>query len=545
MRLLHTSTIKVFEFHGNEIPAEYAILSHTWGDAEVTIHRLKQCTTSELDRLEGYKKIKGCCALADREGYRYVWIDTCCIDKSSSEEVSEAINSMYRWYQDAAICYAYLSDVLISDEVSWSLKQEQELRESRWFTRGWTLQELLAPRNVVFLDKHWRRFGSKSSLRARISLITGIRQDHLFDIHSASVAQKMSWASRRETKRMEDIAYSLMGIFDVNMPLLYGEREKAFTRLQHEILKKSYDESIFAWMDDDLLKSGILAQSPKAFAQSGNIVQISDGHQLYVRRAPYQLTNMGLAFETFASEDSARRSISDLGFSFVPLNCMWQPQSGTASVPQLITLKLERWSRDFFIRYSPGQLIQSPWLINASRRVWVYIQPVLAVYRTRGQLDSFFIDAPLWLERGSFIPEFLSCHLGRFLWDGPDTANHFVLDRPQNLRPLMFVLGRPQDFAALLLKSYHGCQFMLGIILCATNGIPHLDLIVLSPAQSFKEEIKKYSQAHHPCDRGPTRICKTLQDSSSVSVALNGPREAAGKRQYYMEFSWCVDGRRI
>ena len=355
MRLLHTSTIKLSEFYDDEIP-KYAILSHTWGKEEVSLHDLQNQKVARLNRLEGYQKIKACCALAAKSGYEYVWIDTCCIDKTSSAELSEAINSMYRWYKKACICCVYLADVCIGDEDSGSLRVEKEFSQSRWFTRGWTLQELLAPQDVRFYDRSWRYLGSKRNLTAQISLVTGIQMDHMVYVSSASVAQKLSWASSRKTTRVEDVAYSLMGIFDVNMPLLYGEGEKAFMRLQYEIVKISDDESIFAWTDADLSTSGIFAQSPKAFAESGDVVPIDDIHQRYIRRAPYAVTNRGLAIEIYGRCDPKYSSRS-----FLSLNCIQQLELDRTSNGELVAIELKKMYGDTFVRSSPWHLSQPMW----------------------------------------------------------------------------------------------------------------------------------------------------------------------------------------
>lgn len=169
-------------------------------------------------------------------------MDTCCIDKSSSAELSEAINSMYTLYKKSYLCIVYLDDV---DGAWWDF----ELKYSRWFTRGWTLQELIAPRVLLFFDKHWKFIKTKDSIATLLAEITGIDTKVLRtgDTKGISVAAKMSWAAKRTTTRPEDLAYSLMGIFDVNMPTIYGEGDKAFIRLQEEIMKKSNDQSLFAW----------------------------------------------------------------------------------------------------------------------------------------------------------------------------------------------------------------------------------------------------------------------------------------------------------
>lgn len=205
----------------------------------------------------------------------------------SSSELQEAINSMFRWYEAAQVCYAYLSDVSPGDENP--SETNSSFQKSKWFTRGWTLQELLAPDVIIFFDRHWVEIGTKHGLRETISSRTGI--EHLFDFKKASIAQKMSWASTRETLRPEDIAYCLMGLFGVNMPLLYGEGSKAFIRLQIEIMRSSDDDSIFAWRDHGFpdYRSGLLARSPFAFMGSGGIKIGLDRCPV-----PYSMTNKGL-----------------------------------------------------------------------------------------------------------------------------------------------------------------------------------------------------------------------------------------------------------
>ncbi|KAH8663075.1 heterokaryon incompatibility protein-domain-containing protein [Tricladium varicosporioides] len=238
MWLMHQAQRKLEEFGGNDIPL-YAILSHKWGKSEITFQDIESDSAEE--KVE-YEKVRKTCSRAKADGFDYVWIDTCCIDKTSSAELSEAINSMYQWYQESGVCYVYLADVP-------SNATNNEFATSTWFTRGWTLQELIAPSTVIFLDQKWQKIGTKSSRQRIISEITGIPANILLggDLESASVAQKMSWASKRETKRVEDIAYCLMGIFGINMPMLYGEGERAFIRLQEEIIKVSDDHSLFAW----------------------------------------------------------------------------------------------------------------------------------------------------------------------------------------------------------------------------------------------------------------------------------------------------------
>jgi hypothetical protein len=219
----------------------YAILSHTWGDddEEVTFRDF----TEDSGKLKlGRRKIQFCADQIVRYGLRYFWIDTCCIDKSNNVELSEAIISMFRWYRNADICYVYLADVSITGHDPTDQLWEPAFRKSRWFTRGWTLQELIAPSSVEFFSLEGTFLGSKKSLEQPVHEITGIAvkalQGHA--LSDFSVAERLSWAELRETKREEDKAYSLLGMFNVSMPPLYGEGlESAFQRLHDEISKRS------------------------------------------------------------------------------------------------------------------------------------------------------------------------------------------------------------------------------------------------------------------------------------------------------------------
>ncbi|KAK7437496.1 hypothetical protein VKT23_018567 [Stygiomarasmius scandens] len=206
-------------------------------------------------------------------GFEYIWNDTCCIDKESSAELAESINSMFKYYAESSLCVAYISDVPGQLELS---VRTEKLKQSRWFSRGWTLQELVAPPNVVFVDAEWTEIGFKSDMEGLIREATGISSEGLCNPLSSniSVAAKLSWAARRETTREEDIAYCLMGLFQVNMPPLYGEGSyNAFLRLQLEIIKLSRDRSIFAWQasSNNLKHRGLLANSPHEFIDSGTI----------------------------------------------------------------------------------------------------------------------------------------------------------------------------------------------------------------------------------------------------------------------------------
>lgn len=331
MRLINASTLKLETFHDSSTP-RYAILSHTWGDSEITYSELRGLRTGLLNariRIKskaGYYKIAQCCSQALQDGLDYVWIDTCCIDKSSSAELSEAINSMFRWYKHAVVCYVYLDDIDVFDPMRsggisfargepkrfWTTNidmiSEKDLSKARWFTRGWTLQELIAPENVAFYIKGWNYVGNKVSMRKKLARITGIDELTLVvrNLEAVSIARRMSWAAKRVTTRTEDLAYCLLGIFDVNMPLLYGEGEKAFVRLQEEIMKDSMDQSLFAWgpsivteaLDFDRILPMNAEEGRSAFARhpsefaNFSAVRPSPGSGV-----PYALTNKGVRLE--------------------------------------------------------------------------------------------------------------------------------------------------------------------------------------------------------------------------------------------------------
>ncbi|KUJ15376.1 HET-domain-containing protein [Mollisia scopiformis] len=244
MRLLQFNNDGAFsltEFFESDIP-KYAILSHRWGPEEVTLADLKN---GNGKKMAGYGKIQFCGEQAKRDGLQYFWVDTCCIDKSNSTELAEAINSMFRWYRDATKCYVYLPDVSrprTDSANGFNEPWESTFRKSEWFRRGWTLQELIAPASVDFFCKEEELLGNKVSLERHICEVTGIPATALrgSQLSVFSVAERMSWAASRETFRQEDKAYSLLGIFDVNMPLIYSEgKDKAMKRLREEIDKAS------------------------------------------------------------------------------------------------------------------------------------------------------------------------------------------------------------------------------------------------------------------------------------------------------------------
>ncbi|ETN41698.1 uncharacterized protein HMPREF1541_03634 [Cyphellophora europaea CBS 101466] len=274
-------SIGLEEFNDNDIPP-YAVLSHTWEsrpEHEVLFSDFPM-ETRVLERKPGYAKLVNFCSIAKSKGYNYAWMDTCCINKTSTTELAEAINSMYKLYQQAGICIAYLSD-FDSAASNGHRHLRERLQTCRWFTRGWTLQELIAPRWMEFFGRDWHYIGTKRELKEHISNITRIPWRVLLGDppDTCSIAQRMSWAAGRTTKRPEDRAYSLLGIFDVNLPMLYGmsDAQNAFVTLQKAIMEHSDDQTIFAWTRALPTKGrghcGLLATTPDAFADSGHVVR--------------------------------------------------------------------------------------------------------------------------------------------------------------------------------------------------------------------------------------------------------------------------------
>lgn len=294
MRLVNTETLRLESFVVNT--PLYAILSHTWDEEEILFDDLYEASSLPTAK-KGWQKVSRSCARAKQDGYEYIWIDTCCIDRGSSAELSESINAMFYWHHNAQICYAYLSDHKYED----SRDSPSNILKSRWFTRGWTLQELIAPDVVLFVDAQWNDIGkkdeepwcdvlsqgtsipqtilrrkkerycypcSRSKLngesRGNQCIFCNTHNVELLSKHlrNVSVYDRMRWARLRVTTRPEDEAYCLIGIFDVNMPLLYGEGNKAFERLQKEIMLKSNDQSILV---NRMPSAGILATTALHF----------------------------------------------------------------------------------------------------------------------------------------------------------------------------------------------------------------------------------------------------------------------------------------
>ncbi|KAI1742782.1 heterokaryon incompatibility protein-domain-containing protein [Xylaria scruposa] len=338
MHLLNVTTLKLETFLDENNRPPYTILSHTWlpdreevsyQDLETYHKALRHEQTAQADSIssrKGFKKIQGCCNIASQcHNLEWAWVDTCCINKESSTELSEAINSMFKWYETAAICIVFLQDVQgvrqdIQQDTQNSDNSEDpgndrfHFRDSKWFTRGWTLQELLAPQqHLLFYNSQWQFIGDMKEdpqLCDIVSEITSIPVAFLTGapLHEACVAKRMSWASRRKTTRVEDIAYSLLGIFGVSMALLYGEGNRAFIRLQEEIINQTHDHSILAWGellskhenpfadrdDSEYLKEvGALAASPVDFKDCWDFERASEFLR-YNDNLDFQVTTAGI-----------------------------------------------------------------------------------------------------------------------------------------------------------------------------------------------------------------------------------------------------------
>ncbi|KAF2828992.1 HET-domain-containing protein [Ophiobolus disseminans] len=334
MILIDTRTLALQEFQNSD--QRYAILSHTWGPAgeEVTYDEMMAPERSAATRFKpGYDKIVKTCEIA-LANYKlpYAWVDTCCINKASSAELSEAINSMFRWYKDAWVGFAYISDMT---------ERASSFHQSRWFSRGWTLQELIAPKDLIFFDRNWEFRGTRESRAGDISTITGIPTSVLHqyvELSEIPIAQRFSWASTRETTRVEDRAYSLLGIFDINMAMMYGEGQKAFIRLQEHILSQSADLSIFLWTDLETNQkhTGLFAPSPACFIEMRKVV----AEPTFTQRE-FFLTNRGIRLKLGLTWDT------ETGLAILPVKHLF----GASDKPAGIYLR--RVGQDLFVRAHP------------------------------------------------------------------------------------------------------------------------------------------------------------------------------------------------
>ncbi|OQN96417.1 hypothetical protein B0A48_17669 [Cryoendolithus antarcticus] len=312
MWLLNATTFELHYFQALSQAPQYAVLSHTWRDEEVIFQDIRDPESARTK--QGWRKIQYTCEQTRKDDLEYCWVDTCCINKESSAELSESINSMYGIYGGAAICYIYLDDItenlqltdlMDSDLVFLNIMRARKARSqvelasasdtalttqvrafanARWWTRCFTLQELIAPPDAHFYNQTWEPIARRHDIVSLVSSRTGIDLSVLqrtADPLDMSIAKRLSWAASRQATREEDVAYSLLGLLDVDLPLLYGEGSRAFTRLQEELLRTKSDLSTLAWrlsIPQDtsewrfslvLNKSGLFATSPDDFRGCG------------------------------------------------------------------------------------------------------------------------------------------------------------------------------------------------------------------------------------------------------------------------------------
>lgn len=440
MWLINADTGRLEQFNDDRILPPFATLSHTWGNKkeEVTMQEylsLENTPNPELEQRPGYLKIvatrrqalqerdflverakkdyerlKPECRAAIRlrqlkqhdEAARlgnpklanpvYVWVDTVCIDKTSSAELYEALNSMFRWYRKAQMCFAYLEDF----DASTTVHFEHRLRQVRWFKRGWTLQELIAPRTMDFFDKYWLcevgpgAFGDKYSLAPKLARITRIDEAVLTGqrrLGSVSIAKRMSWAANRKTTKEEDIAYCLLGLFDLTMDLRYGEGAKAFVRLQEEIARTHDDQSLFAWEPDNLIASrlinqpairpeeglSVFASHPRHYLSTADICHWDSwgdpptignkGAKIVVPLYKVDARFVGGRYSDRLFNDT--RNLKDI--YLVPLNCT--DRGDISYCPAIVVLHV---TQDQFIRHPTARLlwIRESYVDHRSAKLW-------------------------------------------------------------------------------------------------------------------------------------------------------------------------------
>lgn len=487
----------------------YAILSHTWGDDEEEV-TFKDLLEGSGKTKTGYRKIRSCGARATSDGLQHFWVDTCCIDKTNNTELSEAINSMFTWYQDADICYVYLSDV----------HEYSEIDSSRWFRRGWTLQELLAPQHIVFFDSNREELDTRSNMSPTISRITGIPRRALLLDYSGefSVAQVMSWAAERETTREEDIAYCLLGLLGVNMPLMYGEGPRAFERLQQEYMKISTDHSLFSWRGSGA-ERGPFARTPTEFRQCKDFTA-GKGHSL-----EFSMTNRGLRI------DLPLVRVEDGNFAAV-LDCLGPDNRRLAIYLKEVRPEVYRRVRctEEFPRIDHSETISAP--------KTVYIEP--AVPRILGRDRSI-----PQTDRYSFRVDFRAALLNGFCLErhhSPDDKLQWNVTRSTEGVSVLTVDCSGQYGGLQFHNTESDEQFV--VVLGIHNWKVWLDITDIGTDENFEsvvEEYYHYRKAHdYDKDRcrcqsqwmGLDRVSKPLSRGMLVYTSINS---GESERQFKVE----------
>lgn len=462
MRLINTTTLELHDFPFDPVPP-YAILSHTWQGDEVTFQDMGSGAAQQKPHFE---KIRQTCHIAHQQGLDFAWIDSCCIDRSSSAELSEAINSMYQWYQRSAVCYAALEDLSAGQPF-------EEIRNCRWVTRGWTLQELVAPAHVEFYDMGWECRGTKIEHAKTISQSTGVPGQIIRleeSVNTLSVAARISWSARRTTTRPEDMAYCLLGILGVNMPLLYGEGIMAFRRLQEEILRRSNDITLLAWgrPPDGWLSGfiGVLAPEPSDFVSCGSISKFADDSD------SISITNKGL----FVSGDVPVRVVAPIdGGSYQYMLCLGRKGQQGQGMEGIVLSKI---SPNTFCRIGAGTLNPSFVFLKDNRNQC--FEGVSDLSHTDFYLltdpSNAMAQAMRHRHKGIHLPDDPNLSLvtatPQVLWDATDRM--FI--RPKPYRSHFPIL---QALALLIIYEIDGQLIELVIVCDYGDNIPDCELYSL------------------------------------------------------------------
>ncbi|KAJ9161556.1 HET-domain-containing protein [Coniochaeta hoffmannii] len=397
MWLINTKTEKI-QFVADPELHQYAILSHTWRrDGEPTFQDYKDYKNSQATSTspsarrtvaagrvikdERFAKVRETCRLARARNIPFVWVDNVCIDKSSSAELTEAINSMFRWYKNAAVCFAYLADLPAGPKKN----LQQALSLCHWFTRGWTLQELVASRVVEFYDEAWNLRGDKHELCELVSSITRIDEDVLRDsslLRNIPVARRMSWASTRQCTRVEDVAYSLLGIFDIHMPLIYGEGDKAFIRLQEAIAQDTTDLSLFAWTSRDSTYKrqnyhGLFARSPVDFLNCDRLLRILSPVTL---TEEYAITNKGIRLTARMNEGESPSGEKDF---LLNLDCLDSSRQQPDGMHSIVFIRLVRTPHGFVRHWAGLPVLVSASSVQPSAPRTIYVPKTIGAGESR------------------------------------------------------------------------------------------------------------------------------------------------------------------
>lgn len=372
MRLLQAKSVGTdaglgfAEFSTHELPS-FAVLAHSVGDVEVTYSDAVGDAAAARAKAN-YEKLAFAARQALADGYEYLFIHSCCVDRRSSAELDEAANSALQWYRKAGTVYAYLPDCPADARAT---DPASPFAASRWFRDPWMLLPLVASRNLTFYAAQWTKLGTKADLASDISAVTGVGLSFIRGtrpIETASVAQRMSWAARRSTARVEDVAYALMGLFSVHMPLLYGEGERAFLRLQEEIIRHSNDYSLFAWLDESAHPDqhyGLLARTPLWFEKCGHIVPYAHSQSW----APYKMTNRGVKIDSIVQ----CRPVGVGGRQHaLALDCPANDEDNT-----YLAVFLQKCSNNEYVRVRANELdriSRSEWALERGNATKIYVR---------------------------------------------------------------------------------------------------------------------------------------------------------------------------